>query len=206
MRRKLCWIGLAATLVLGLVPAAASAENYRFQFRGSSAYASFWDTDTTGCISTYASVSLYENRFKEQPGPPQEEPALDVYIYRYDYCQDIYHFYASGHATLSPDAFSLSNSLQSASVTATVDVFDWITGEQSSVSVDLDWTGVGETFHGSSRYQTITPHYKYISRSSGSSRDAQVAGTILMGATNLAVGTSWASLNSNQSGTLAVWR
>lgn len=206
MKRNLCRIGLAATLVLALVPIAASAENYHYQFRGSSAHASFSDVDSTGCISTYASVSLYENRFQQQPGPPQEEAALDVYLYQYDFCQNVYLFYGGGWASLPAQAFSTSNSLQSASVTATVDIYDWFSGTQTSVSIDLDWTGVGDTFHGTSRYQTISPHYKSISRSSGSSREAQVAGTILLGTTNLATGSSWASLHSSQSGYLNVWR
>src|SRR5688500_15073941 len=140
MRRNLYRIGLAATLVLGLAPVAASAENYHYQIRGNSAYASFSDTDSTGCISTYASASLYEKRFQQAPGGPVQQAALDVYFYRYDYCQGIYLFYGGGWVSLPAQAFDTSNSLQSASVTTTVEVTDWNSGAQTSVSVDLDWT------------------------------------------------------------------
>ncbi len=206
MIRKLCQIGLAATLVLGLLPAAAGAEISHFQFRGRSAYAGFTDTDSMSCISTSVSVSLYENRFQQMPGPPQPEAALEIYFSQYDYCQNAYLFSGGGWAPLPAQAFDISQSLQSASVTATIDVFDGISGAQNSVTIDLDWTGVGETFHGISRNQTITPHYKHISRSSGSNREAQVSGTILLGTKNLAAGSSWASLYSSQSGYLSIWR
>ena len=208
MRRNLYRIGLIATLVLGLVPVAASAETYHYQFRGNSAHASFSNTDSTGCISTDVYVALYEQRFRQSPGQPQQDAALDVYIQQYDYCQNVYLFYGGGWVSPLPaQAFDASHSLQSASVTTTVEVSDWVSGTQASVSIDLDWTGVGETFRGTNRSQNISPHYKYISRSSGSIREAQVTGTILLGTTNLAAaGSSWAYLNSSQSGSLDISR
>lgn len=207
MRRNLCRIGLAATLVLALVPMAASAENYHYQFRGNSAYASFSSTDSTGCISTWVSVSLYENRFQQPPGPPQQSAALDISIYRYDSCQHLYVFEGWGSAALPAEALDTSGSLQSASVTTSIDVYDWYSGTPTSVAIDLDWTGVGETFHGSSRYQNNYGHSMYMSRSTGSSREAEVTGTILLGGTtNVVTGWSYGFLYNSQGGTVSIWR
>lgn len=206
MKRNLYRIGLAATLALGLVPAAASAEVLRFQFQGNSAHAVLSSTDSTGCISTGVSVHVYENRFQQPPGPPQQVAALDVFVLQYDYCQNIYLFQGGGSATLPTAAFAASRSLHSASLTASVDVNDWFSGAQMPVAIDLGWTGVGDVDHGSSRYQSIYPNFKSMSRSTGSSREAEVTGTGLFGNTNLAASGSWGSLAFNQTGYLTVWR
>jgi hypothetical protein len=207
MRRNLCLIGLTATLALALAPAAASAETYQYHFRGNSAYAAFASTESTGCIFTWTDVSLYETRYQDPPGPPEESAAAYLFIYQYDYCQDVYLMNAAGYTSLPADAFQVPHSLQSAQVTASLTAYDYQTGNPIPVTIDLAWTGVGDIARGSSNYRYSYPHYRSMSHSIGSNRAAEVSGTVLLGTTNLAAGSSaWGSLWFSQSGSVSIWR
>lgn len=206
MRRNLCRIGLAVTLALGLMPAAASAETYNYKFRGNVARTAVFGTDSTGCTRTFVTISLFEDRFQEPLGPPEQSAALVISVDQTDYCRGINHFFGVGNVVLPAESLDISRSLQSASLTAVVDVHDLRRDVHASVSIDLEWTGVGDVEHGSSHYQDVYPDYKVVSHSTGSSRNAEVSGTILIGDTNLTTSGSRGFLATNQNGYVNISR
>lgn len=206
MRRNLCLIGLAATLTLGLVPTAASAENYHYQFRGNSAYASFASSD--GCVVTWTDVSLYESRYHTPPGPPQQSaPGLGVYVISYDYCQYRYLNEIYSFAELPAGSFSFGGGLQSAQVNATLEAYDYATGSTVPVTINVTWDGVGEASQSSSHNRWSSPNYKAMWRSKGTVRDASASGSVVVGTVNMTPDPSvWANLSSAQSGSITIYR
>lgn len=202
MKRNPCRIGLAATLALGFVSAAASAENRHYQVRGNMANVTI--TESTGCISTSVFVAFYDQRFQQPPGAGQQSGALDVYVSQHDNCQNVSLFNGEGSASLPVQDFSFAPGLlKAASLTTSVEIHDRSTQAPVSVSIDLGWTGVGEAVHGTSRFQMYYPQYKYMSHTVASFREAEVTGTVLVGSTSLAA-SGPGYLNRNQTGFVTI--
>lgn len=176
---------LAAALVLtALLPSLASAATYHYRSSGDSATASFYSVDPTGCIWTNTDVYVASNQYRTEPGPSQPATWVSLYIYAYDYCQFTYAYDFHGSTTIPDSGFRVNGGLQSASVQATVDAYNWLTGTFEPVAVDLAWTGEGEVFRGHSNYQSNFPGGRSMARSNGSYRLATPAGSVTLPSTN----------------------
>lgn len=206
MKRYVCLIGLAATLALCLVPMAAGAETDVYKFQDKIAYASFQTND--GCIYTSAEVTLFEFRAKLPPGPPEETgPAMTVYLYRYDYCQNLTLNEINKLVELAPGSFSLNSGLHSARLSTTIEAYDWGTGNTVPVTVDVTWEGVGEGLSDSTHGTWSTPTQRVVWRFGGSIRDAVATGTVLMDTMNVSPGPSaFAYMGLAKSGEIHIYR
>lgn len=203
MRRNTTLICLAAAFGLALLPPAARAEASVSHFQDESAHAYFTGVDSTGCIYSMVDVNAYEDRFQAPPGPPQRGSWATLYVYQYDYCQDVTvrNFY--GLSELTADALTVSGGLKSARVATVLTLFDYVSGGQIQASLDLTWTGTGDLFQGGGSSHFNGPQYGSFGRYRGSSRQAELAGTIVVGSTNIELGADgYASIQSSQSGTI----
>lgn len=185
---------IVATLSFSLPAVAATTTKY--QFKGQNASASFYQYDE--CNSTSAYITAFTSRVKEGPGAPTAQMGADLYYYNYNYCNGTY---SEGYGS-SPDAnFTIDNQLSSASLNGTFVVYDYWSGTTKTASVALTWTGIGSTSNDKYSYTYQTPTYMTRYRSNGTSREAQVTGSINVDGTNLInSSSSYGYLSSSRSG------
>lgn len=188
----------AILTVLSLSIPVVAATTTKYQFKGQNAYANFYQYDE--CSSTSVSVSAFTSRSKVGPGAPAAQMGADLSYDSYNYCTGTYSY---GYGS-SPNAnFTIDNQLDSATLNGTFTVYDYASDTTKTASVALTWTGVGDTFRGSSHSRYQGPGYTSNYRSVGSSRDAQVSGSVTVDGINLIANLSgYGSLNSSNSGTL----
>ena len=206
MKRMLFLIGLAATLVLGLVPAAVHAETVTYSFRGEAASAEFEMTE--GCISTVTNIFVYEHQFHFPLGPaPEGSPGIEVFIYRHDVCGEIsYLSSVSARVDLPEGAFSVSEGLQGATLNAAIEAED-DTGNRFPVAIDLTWSGVGEVSRTINHENAGSLGTRGIWRSKGTSRDAIATGSVVLETVNVTPNPSLeGSLLDSQSGIVIIER
>ena len=201
MRRNLCALALLA-LTSAVLPTAARAETTVRHFKGISAYASFTSYDSTGCITTYTDVSVYEDATRTS-GSSTESSYAVVNIFQYDSCQNLYLIEMSGTSNLAPDAFDTRGKIHSARLAATVEIYDYQTNTTVPVSIDLAWTAVGDVVRGSSSFRSIYAHTRLSSHQVGSNSAADVVGSVVLGGANLTPQPSdYGSIYDNQTGTI----
>jgi hypothetical protein len=207
MKRFLCLICLTATLVLGLVPAAALAETEMFHLRGKTATATWQIEEPGGCISTWVDVFLFEDRVQSSEAPRETNPWAAVLVERYDRCQYLYLAEVTGFVPLSADNYSFGGAARSAHLGVAFEGWDYIANGPIPITVDLDWEAVGEAVQTSSGGRWSYPHYRSTFRSRGTSRDAVATGSVLLGTANVTPGASAeARVGSNQSGSVTIYK
>lgn len=197
MKRAIIGAGVA---VLSLsLPAAAASDTY--QFKGESAYGSFYQYDN--CSYTGLHASAYGGISRNEPGAPTAQTQAYLSYYSYNFCTGSY---SSGSGFSSDVNFSSSPSLNSASLSGAIPVYDYSTGSERTVNVDLKWVGTGDIARGRNSYHYQSPSYSSISRSTGSYRDAAISGSVTLDGTNLIAGSSnsSASLASSTSGGVTI--
>jgi hypothetical protein len=155
-----------------------------FNVRGPSAFAEF--SRTEGCITTVVFVFGTEVKFHDPPGPPTPVSFAEVGLLQFDDCTGATLQAAFGDATLTDEAFQVNRELSSATLNATVQVTDEITGSTSTVEVDLTWTGTGELVRETERFHSHAPGVNFQSRFNGRFRDAEASGSVSLGGVNLA--------------------
>jgi hypothetical protein len=173
---ELCLAGLT-------LPTAVWAGEH-FTFSGPSAVVSFVSTE--GCITTDVSVFASDESLHDPPGPPTPMSVANVMIDQFDNCTGATLLSAFGEATLTDQAFEVKSQLTSATLNATVQVTDSITGSTSNVDVDLTWSSIGDLFQQTLHTHVHTPGLISQSRSNGAFREAQASGSVSLGGVNLA--------------------
>jgi hypothetical protein len=198
---------VASLTLLSLTAPALAVTTEQYQFKGESASASFSQYD--GCNSTYVNVYAFDNVTKNAPGAPTSQKEVYLYYSNYNYCTGI-ESYGSG-ASKNP-SFTISNSLQSASLNGSFTVTDYLSGPTvkrapitKTVDVALTWTGAADIYRGNNHSHNQGPGYISNFRSVGAYRDAKVAGTLTLDGTDLIANlSSYASLSSSNSGSLSI--
>lgn len=169
------------------------------KYQGEAASAAFAQSSDS-CIYADAQVFVNANTAKNQN-------TASVYLYtnRYDVCNNYWLGGGFGSAQIAPAAFQLDKQLNSARLQTTVPMIDGQSGAAFTATVDLTWTGVGDTTQSKSRYENQTPGCKYKSSFDGTSRQATATGTVSDGVTNFAAGSSvFANLQSVKSGEVTI--
>ena len=87
--------------------------------------------------------------------------------------------------TVAEDAFQVVGKLDSATLNATVEVFDFVSFTAFPVDVSVNWTGIGATTRERIHSQTSTPATRSIYRGDFMRREATASGTVSDGTTNL---------------------
>jgi hypothetical protein len=206
MRRNLCALALLALVVTAILPSPAHAEGVMTRFKGISASLSFSNVDSTGCINTYVDVSVYESQYRSTEQGASSYSNAYVSVYRYDSCQYVYFDELYGSITLANGAFDTRGKLQMDRLVTSGVLYDYWTGSEVPVALDLTWTGTGDVTRGSYNSRGSYPNYRYSTHSVGSNRLATVSGTVVVGDTTLSPDASaWASLSDSQTGSTYNW-
>ena len=204
-------IALASLALLALPSAALAADVYRF--RDSGASASFSTLSDDGCIATYANIFAGENVARSTQNANGTSPApgsssgTGIGIFQYDQCSNTVIRDASGWSLLSDQDFQMSHRLDGATLTATIEVYDYVSDTTFPVTVDLAWIGDGDITRGNNSYHYQSPGHIMNGHFNGTFRDATASGTISDGTTNFAAEASeYGSLYSAKSGSVSIDR
>ena len=181
---------LALSLAAFLMPGPASAGDI-FRFRGEGASAIFSSSDESGCIWTDVYVNPNEGVFQSPPGKGSASSSVYMYITQYDYCTSTPLIAAEGWAPLAASDFQVFGNLSSATLTATVSLFDYVSGTWFDVYVDLTWNGTYSVIRQSSSTHYNSPGCKFKQRFTGSFRPAEATGTVSDGVINYTPNPSW---------------
>jgi len=197
--RPLLYAALALAGVLGATPSRAATLRDNSYFQGLSATAEWIDVDATGCIVTDAFVIAVDNHTNNVDAT--NGPFAEVAVFVFDQCHFTQLMGAVTAVALGNGDFRANNSLNSASLNLTVQVYDYVSSTTIPVTLALSWSGVGdvsrETSFEFSRNGASSSRF----RSSGSERHATATGTFLAGTTNYAAQPAdFADLRSLNSG------
>jgi len=192
-------IATALTLLtLTNVPVLAATAT-KYQFKGNNASAYFYQSDD--CSYTDVSVNGFDNVTKSGPGAPVSQTGAYLYYSTYNFCTGTQSY---GYGFGDNVTFT-SNKLNSATLNGTFTVYDYYSGASKTATVNLTWTGTGDTYRGKYQSRSQGPGYTSIYRSSGSSRDADVTGTVTLNGTDLIANlTSSGSLSTSSNGSLEI--
>ncbi|HYW22364.1 MAG TPA: hypothetical protein VE956_24255 [Nodularia sp. (in: cyanobacteria)] len=190
---------LASLTVLSLAAPTLAATTDRYQYKGESAEASFYQSDK--CNYTSLGVSAFDNISKTAPGSPTSQKEAYLYYYSYNYCNGTGSY---GSGVLTNPNFTISN-LRSATLSGTFTVTDYFTGNTKNAAVSLEWIGDGDSYRGRSQSTYQGPGYFSKYQSVGSSRNASVTGNVTVDGTDLIANLStYGSLNSSTSGSMFI--
>lgn len=162
-----------------------------FKFRGEGASAIFTSVDGSGCVWTDVYVNPNEGIFQSPPGKGSPSSGVYMFITQYDSCTATQLIAAEGFASLADPDFQVFGNLSSATLNATVTLFDYVSETSFDVFVDLTWNGTSSVIRESSRYHFSAPGCKFKSRFNGSFRPAVATGTVSDGLTNYTPDPSW---------------
>jgi hypothetical protein len=151
--------------------------------RGRIAIATF--ISTSGCIYTETGLTASESRDRIEPGQAEQSAFAAVSIVQYDTCTEtLLHFAYGDSAPLSPEEFQVSNTLDSATLTTTINVFDEASGTTFDLFINMTWTATAPVRRQQSHEHFHTPDCIVNRRLQRNDRLAQATGTISDGTTN----------------------
>jgi hypothetical protein len=177
---KILIILALALATFGQHSSASAGSNYKFRGDTADAYFSSFD----GCVYTDVYVFASDGISQSPPGRGGTSSGTSVSIYKFDSCSETQLLAADGFVSLAASAFQVSSKLGSAKLSATVPVYDYVSGLNLNVSVNLTWTGSGSISRQSYRSQYNSPGCKTHSSFSGTWRSAEVSGSVSDGTTN----------------------
>jgi hypothetical protein len=114
----------------------------------------------------------------------RQAPTSTVAVSQIDFCTDTLLLAAQGSAVLAPGQFQIDGKITAASLTATIEVLDAVSGASFPVTVSVRWTGVGDTFGVKERRHQTFPGFKINQHFDATGRHAAAAGTVSDGTTN----------------------
>jgi hypothetical protein len=155
---------------------ASATTSFRANIRGETADAYFSSLDPSGCVATDGSVFGAALALKEGPGKPVTGPLAFVSLFQYNQCTgEFLHNIAAqtGDATFEADRELAEGRLQ-----ARIPAFDFFSGAEVLVEVDVAWTAAGELASVSERSRVRQPGSWFTYSFKGKSREAGATGTV----------------------------
>lgn len=213
MNKIVSLFGIAVTL-LALGSEAQAAQKYSYRTKGNAA--TFSTSSSTDCGYEYLNVYVFEERTS---GNQTTYDSVTVDFVRYDFCTGQY---AYGYGVLDGAAFDVQK-LQRASVDGSGS-FELVTCDYSEgggddagfvdpctyssvpLSVNLDWTGTGETYKDRYVQVSSTPSARYRYTQSGQSREAAVTGSVTIDGTPADLSNGYGSLSFSSSASFEIVR
>lgn len=196
---------ITAFALAGPATASAATTVAKFSFKGTSALASFYSVD--GCIVTEAVVTAVDGEAKNRLTGHTSNSLVDVIAVVYDQCQDttLRYYYGSAIA-LAPEQFTIGQKQSTATLTASVPVYDFISGTTTNLAVDLTWTAISGPVSEKSTYKLVLPDgSRYQQSFSGIRADASATGTVSDGSINFTPSPSQSAvISSTKSGSLEI--
>jgi hypothetical protein len=185
-----------ATVAPGQAAASGRSPAVVFQVRGANAYAAFDSYSPDGCIETFVVVSATQNNTVKE---------ASVIVGQHDNCTFTDLVYAYG--STSNVIFQIKSNLSSASLSATVPLVDYVSGNTFNVTVNTSWSGAGSATRVNSTSTYHTKNYTATSHFNGIFADARASGTVSDGVTNFTPSPSvYAFMDSSKSGNVTIDR
>lgn len=182
---------------------AAPGQTFHFRFMGLTAD-TFFD-NFEGCVETSAEVEPMNGRIKTAGGGPEATSSVFVGIFQFDNCSGAVLLSAFGSADLPAGAFQIDKKLTSATLSTSLDVFDFVSSTSFPVDVTMSWTAVGPPTMSMSHSVFKAPGLLSISTFHGTSRAATASGSVTALGTNFSPNPAvFADLNSVKEGDLTV--
>ncbi len=156
----------------------------RLRLVDDSAIGFFESVDATGCIQTSASVLGGTQRQHEPPGPPGDLVLGAVLVlHQFDFCQGNLLRLAVGGTNENVE-FRSSPDLNTATLIATIPMFDFIQGHSFDATVNVIWTGTGSLDLDQST--TVSHEAGFLTKlaMTGTLRPAEASGTVIAGDEN----------------------
>lgn len=179
MKRFITGLLLALSLLATSVPTTTQAAEVT-QFTGgilSADFSGLDPSDPTACMSN--SVSFYALDGTSGPGKGDTIAWISLAIARYNTCTNETLVEAYGFSRLDGASVEVTKHLDTASLQGTVNVTDVFTGETFPVTLDVRWTGVGNTTYIRQRTQIQKPGFTLNSTGSMAVRSAAATGTVM---------------------------
>ena len=152
MKTAIKFVAVLAMLLISLSQpiTALAAESAQYSGMGADAYFSNID----GCINTDTFVQGLDFQYKK----PSSEPESYVYltVSQYNSCTGESIMYVEGFTWVAESDFQVSQKQDTATLTATVSGYDWVSQSNVELYVDLAWTAEGPV----TRTKT-NEHYKF---------------------------------------------
>jgi hypothetical protein len=131
------------TALLLMAAMALAADSQVFQGSGDFGVSFFESTDASGCVITDVSVSAGTGTIHVVPGGPTTANGLSVFIGQFDTCRQLQLMGALGGT--SNLSFQFARDLSSVRATGTMLIADAVSGTSFVISVDMSWTGFGDS-------------------------------------------------------------
>ena len=223
LRRMALVLAVVASLLIAALPAAAATTSH-YQERGSGLNAGFsnvvWDENGNLPRGNYAETWVDAATYLASGGGPSMYQYVCVSHYEFTVDRrgnwvDESSFDACGEAT----TLTLDNGLNTGRLTATFEAEGCLTWDEEThdcletislgvVDVDLTLTGTGriERWHGTNSGGTAGS-YQYTSHGTGTSRSADVSGTVTLDGTSLTAGatSAYGWMFTSRNGYVDVW-
>jgi hypothetical protein len=184
--RKLVGFLAALMMTMGAIivptPAHAATYTYQFNWRGNFAEAEYFAASE--CLFTNAYVLAVDGRIKIAGSSVQPDRFVYAYITQYDVCDGSYRIYADGYASISP-SFDVDSRFNSAHLSVTMNLFDYLTGTQLPVVYDLAWVGYGSLYSLKQRQEYKAPGVLIKQSLNATQRNATASGSVAVGGVNV---------------------
>lgn len=192
-------VSLLVAVPVGAAQAATQIETHEYD----GAFAFFDTWDEAHCIETRGIISVYNQVDRVGRGAPTFVSTGYVDVDGYNWCTNEYILVASVNPILPRDALQIANDLSAASLDATVEVCDFVSGTCFPLDISVVWTETGERTRWRNRTQWSQDGTTYVQTQSGQDQGATASGTMSDGTTNFAQGTVQAGLFSSLTRTVA---
>jgi len=202
MKRKVISI-LLVLLLAGFLQTDNALAGNVFKFKGKSAEAFFFNEEN--CVSTFVDVFATKGQSQSPPGPWTRGTEAFVFIDQFDFCTETPLLSASGSALLDDSAFQINREISSASLSATINVWDYVSETSLDVVVNMAWTGTGDLSRENSHFHFSSPGCRFNGRFKGAFRPGEASGSVSIGGTNFTPDpTSSAFLTSTSNGSVEI--
>ena len=171
-------------------------------FKGSSAIADFSTGGNGDCVVSGASVFVSQQDAHNSGGTSATTAFAVVGFTRYDSCTNT--LLADGWGNSDNITFTASGSLETATLSAVVSVYDYPSGTTRNVTVSVKWTGVGGTSTFSDNQHTRSANFAFNAHYTSDVRSAIATGTFSDGTVTFSASSAYASLLNAQGGTLEI--
>lgn len=190
MKRLLALLSvLSGALLVTAVPVQAAATATVIHERDSqNAFAVY--TSVNGNVEADAFVVAGSGKMQMPPGAPQLQQAAYLEIAIVDISAPGKPVPISiGQGQAMPTTLTFGTNLSAATVVATIPMLDYFTGgPMGNAEVNLSWTGVGAVTSQNTISHMRTAGFSVTNHFMGTSRAADVSGSILFGDVNFATG------------------
>ena len=202
IKRKVISIFLVLLLAGFLQTDNALAGNV-LKFKGKSAEAFFFSE--ADCVGTFVFVFANKGQSQSPPGPWTRGTVADVFIDQFDFCNETLLLSAFGSALVDDSAFQINRDISSATLSATINVWDFVSETSFDVVVNMAWTGTGDLSRENSHSHFSSPGCRFNGRFKGSFRPGEASGSVSDGGTNFTPDpTSSAFLTSTSNGSIEI--